>query len=130
MKKIKLEEAYFGVSTLTFNGKELRYWNLFENLRVKWSVARYVAMSKKEREQIWVSPIHFCFGDVWRRCEYEWIVNRWPCDENDKVCEGKKVDVFDVYVLPNEKHLMEIVNSITKSSAKKYLKEERKRLRR
>ena len=127
--KMNLNEAYFGVCNLDFNG-EIRTWNLFDNLRVKWSVARYVTMSKKEREQLLVSPIHFCFGDVWHRCEYEWIVNRWLCSENDKVCEGKKVDVFDVYVLPNEKHLMEIVNSITKSSAKKYLKEERERLRR
>lgn len=123
---MKIDDAYFGVCNLDFNG-EISTWNLFDNLRVKWSVAKYVSMTPEERKLLSSEPYRFCFGDVWGRCEYEWIVNRWPYSEEDKVTDGKKVDVFQMYVEPNKDYLMEIVNKISVTSAKNYLREERKR---
>lgn len=119
---MNLNKAYFGVTTLENN--KLRTWNLFDNLRVKWSVARYVAMSKEERKNLVSEPYRFCFGDVWGRCEYECVLLPWP-SMNEK--KALKVDVFQLYVEPNKDYLMEIVDSISVTSAKQYLREERNR---
>ena len=129
-KKIKLDDAYFGVNLYSLNyssleKRKIETYNLFNFGRVKWSVARYVTMTKEEQEVMLSDPVRFCFGDVWGRCEYEYLVRPMVSDDKDEV----KTDVFQMYVEPNAKYLMSIVNRITKTSAQKYLREERKRLK-
>lgn len=128
---MKIDEAYFGVCIRDFNTGKIKSYNLFNSSRVKWSVARYVIMSKEERDSLFSDPLHFCFGDVQGRCEYEFMVCPWGgLNENDKVVDvGEKVDIFKMYVEPNADYLMELVNSISVNSAKRYLRNERKRLR-
>ena len=88
-------------------------------------MARYVTMCKEEREALLSDPVRFCFGDVWSRCEYEYLIRPMVGDDEDEI----KMDVFQMYVEPNASYLMSIVDRITKTSAQKYLREERKRLK-
>lgn len=130
-EKVNLDELYFGIKLFSLsyaNENErttLKTYNLFDFSRVKWSVARYVTMSDKEKKTLLSDPLHFCFGDVWGRCEYEYLIRPMVSDNKGEV----KTDVFQMYVEPNAKYLMSIVNRITKTSAQKYLREERKRLK-
>lgn len=128
LKKISIDKAYFGVKlfALSYSShkeRKIETYNLFDFGRVKWSVARYVTMSKEERESLLSDPLHFCFGDVAGGCEYEYIIRPMVSKEEDE----KKVDVFQMYVEPNADHLMSIVDRISVSSAQKYLREERRR---
>ena len=134
--KININDLYFGVKLMPlsyWSQKErisLKTYNLFDLSKVKWSVAMWVTMGEKKREEI-TNPLHFLFGDVWSRAEYEFIVCPWPYGDGEGVSEnGQKVDTFTMYVLPNEKLLMDMVNRVTKSSASKYLAEWRKTYKR
>ena len=137
MKK-NINDLYFGIKLwpLSFSNinkvTQLEEHNLFDISKVKWSVAKYASLSKKEKENTINDPLVFCFSDVWARCEYEFVVCPWGgLDENDKVVDvGIKADIFEMYVKPNAKLLMEMINSVSVSSAKKYLAEERKRFKR
>ena len=130
---MKIDDLYFGVKLmpLSYNSKEgrtvLKTYNLFDFSRVKWSVARWVTMSDEEKKDI-TSPLPFLFGDVWGRTEYEFIVCPWPYGDGEGISDnGQKVDTFTMYVEPNAKLLMDMVNSVSVSSAKKYMTEWRKR---
>lgn len=133
---MKIDDLYFGVKLmpLSYGSEEgriaLKTYNLFEFSKVKWSVARWVTMSDEEKKNI-TSPLHFLFGDVWGRAEYEFIVCPWPYGDGEGVSDnGQKVDTFMMYVEPNAELLMDMVNSVSVSSAKKYMAEWRKRYKR
>ena len=133
-KKTKIDDLYFGVKLfpMSYASKselnKLKTYNLFEFGRVKWSVARYATMTDKEKKSILSDPLRFCFGDVWSRTEFEFIACPWPyTDEMTISNSGVKVDTWSLYVEPNADLLMEMVNSVSVPSAKKYLSEERKR---
>lgn len=137
MKKIKLEDLYFGVVLYDFSwsGKDkrqLKTYNLFNSLRVLRSVAMWVVETNKDskfaKEHDFLS---WCFGDVRARAEWEFIVCPWGgLKDDDKVVEvGEKVDTYRMYVEPNAKYLRELVDTVSVSSAKKFLAEERKRYR-
>lgn len=134
--KININDLYFGVKLMPLSywsqeeSVSLKTYNLFELSKVKWSVAMWVTMDEKRREGI-TSPLHFLFGDVWSRAEYEFIVCPWPYGDGEGVSEnGQKVDTFMMYVEPNAELLMDMVNSVSVSSAKKYMTEWRKRYKR
>lgn len=133
---MKIDSLYFGIKLmpLSYNSEEsrtaLKTYNLFGFSKIKWSVARWVTMSDEEKKNI-TSPLHFLFGDVWSRAEYEFIVCPWPYGDGEGVSDnGQKVDTFTMYVEPNAKLLMDMVNSVSVSSAQKYLREWRKRYKR
>lgn len=134
--KMSINDLYFGMVMNKMNysseseRSDIETYNLFNISRVKWSVARYVTMSASERKEI-SDPLLFCFGDVWGRTEYEFMLCPWPYRDGDFVEQvGHKVDMYTMYVKPNAELLMDIINRVTVSSAKKYLAEERKRLKR
>lgn len=125
-----IDKAYFGIKlfSLSYSSKEnrkLETYNLFDFANVKWSVARYITMTEEEKKYLLSEPLHFCFGDVWGRCQYEYIIRPMVSTEDDEM----KIDVFQMYVEPNAEYLMKIVNSISVNSAKEYLKEERRKRR-
>ena len=133
---MNIDGLYFGVKLMPFsyNSEEgrtaLKTYNLFGFSKIKWSVARWVTMSDDEKKNI-TSPLHFVFGDVWGRTEYEFIICPWPYGDGEGVSDnGQKVDTFTMYVEPNAKLLMDMVNSVSASSAKKYMTEWRKRYKR
>lgn len=129
MKKVRLDSLYFGIKlfSMSYSNKEerkvLKTYNLFDFSRVKWSVAKYVTMTKEERKSLLTDPLHFCFGDIWSRCEYEYIIRPTVSDEDDEI----KIDAFQMYVEPNADYLMSLVDSVSLNSAKTYLRKEKKR---
>lgn len=135
-EKININDLYFGMvmnkmnySSVSERG-DIETYNLFDISRVKWSVAKYVTMSIDKRKMI-PDPLMFCFGDVWSRTEYEFIMCPWPYMDGEFVEQfGHKVDMYTMYVKPNAELLMDIVNRVTVSSAKKYISDERKRFKR
>lgn len=126
-----LDKLYFGVVLypLSYGSSQDRkptVYNLFDFGRVKWAVAKYVTMTPENKKKI-EDPAMFCFGSVWGRTEFEFMVCPWPYLEGDKIEDcGAKVDVYEMYVKPNIEHLMELVNSVSVNSAKKCLKENRR----
>lgn len=132
-EKMNLNDLYFGIvmNQMSYSSENergnIKTYNLFDFSKVKWSVARYVTMSEEEKEGL-TRPLHFCFGDVWGRTEYEFMMCPWPYRDGDFVEQvGHKVDMFRMYVEPNGELLMDIVDRVTKSSAQKYLREWNKR---
>ena len=133
-KKININKLYFGVKLfpMSYPSKskldKLKTYNLFDFGRVKWSVARYVTMTDKERKSLMSDPVHFCFGDVWSRTEFEFVACPWPYTDKDTIeNSGVKVDTYQMYVEPNADYLMSLVNRVSPTSARMYLREERKR---
>ena len=101
----------------------LETYNLFDFSRIKESVAIYRTMNEDRRKEI-TDPLFFCFADVWSRCEYEMVICPWPFSEGELVeHNGVKVDLFELYVKPNAKYLMSLVESVDEADCKKYLKE-------
>lgn len=120
-EKLDIEKLYFGVKIIDLNTGEIRTINLFGIGRVAESVAVYVKRrnTKAWKEQVeneHFDPLFFCFGDVWSRVEYEMIVT----DMFGKTEE--KVDVYRMYVEPNRDLLLDMINRVTVSSARRYLK--------
>ena len=133
---MKLNDLYFGVKLmpLSYGSQEerisLKTYNLFDLSKIKWSVARWVTMSDEEKKSI-TSPLHFIFGDVWGRAEYEFIVCPWPYGDGEGVSDnGQKVDTFMMYVEPNREYLMSLIEQVDEADCKKYLKEWRKKYKR
>ena len=135
--KIPIDALYFGVvlNPISYASAEerntLKTYNLFDFARVKYSVAMWVTMSPEEkaRRKDLHSQLMWCFGDTWSRTEFEFIVCPWGgSDEDDKVFEvGRKVDIFSMYVEPNGALLMDLVNRVSESSARAFLREWNKR---
>lgn len=137
MKKTKLKDLYFGVVVYDFNwpGKDkqqLKTYNLFNSLRVLRSVAMWVVETNKSSKFAEEHDfLRWCFGDVRARAEWEFIVCPWGgLREEDRVVDtGIKVDTYRMYVEPNAKYLRELVDSVSVSSAKKFLAVMRRRYR-
>ena len=133
---MKLNDLYFGIKLrpMSWSNKEdrrrLETYNLFDFSRIKESIAIYRTMDEARKKEL-TSPLHFCFGDVWSRCEFEFIVCPWPYGEGDTIdgC-GVKVDTYSLYVEPNADYLMSLVESVDENDCKKYLSELRKQRRR
>lgn len=99
--------------------------NLFGSLRVLGSVALWRTMTPGRRAEI-SNPLMFLFGDTWSRVQWEMNIGPAFCDDLDKY---HKTDVYTMYVMPNEKYLLEYVDTITLNSCREYLKKERARRR-
>ena len=131
--RMSIDDLYFGVVLMPMSYSSYeertkpRVYNLFDFSRVRWAVARWVTMKPEERRNI-SNPLSFLFGDVWGRTEYEFIMCPWPYKDNEKVEDsGVKVDTYKMYVEPNADLLMNLVSRVSKTSARRYLTEWRKR---
>lgn len=118
---------------MSWSGREdrrrLETYNLFDLSRIKESIAIYRTMGEERRKEL-SSPLHFCFGDVWSRTEYELIACPWPYMDGELVEDnGIKVDTYSLYVEPNADYLMSLVESVDENDCKKYLSELRKQRR-
>lgn len=122
MKTININDLYFGYKQFDFNTGELRTHNLFGSMRVLTSAALY--RTKGDKLQL-EDPFSFIFGDTRGRCQYEFVISPWAGDG-----EEQKVDIFSMYVEPNKKYLMSLVDQVSISSCRKLLAEERKRRKR
>lgn len=124
--KTKIEDLYFGICEIDQNSNRLVQRNLFDNLRVKQSIAIYRKMTPEEREKLVSNPVYFCFGDTNGRVEYEMRIAPEVFKEGMLVKESEKTDIYKMYVLPNSEYLMSLVDSIDEKTAKKWLKENKR----
>lgn len=119
MKDIK--DLYFGCLNYDFNSGKMEKFNLFNSMRVLHSIAIYKTRQEELANQEWLSgefdPLHFCFGDLWGHVEYEMQVGGLF----DKDTEKKSL--WDMYVVPNEKLLMKMVDEVSVESCEKWLEE-------
>ena len=129
-KTKSIDDLYFGVRSASGSWSRgdkftLDVWNIFDNSRVKLAVASWVIETNKDPK---FTEDHefllWCFGEVHWRCEYEFQVLSWPDHEGD---EPTKVDVYEMFLEPNETILKQMVSEVSLASAKKYRNEERKR---
>ena len=125
-EKISIESLYFGIKLYPMSytkgqRQELKTYNLFDFSRVKYAVAAWVIMPEEEkaRKKNLHDQLMWCFSSVWSRTEYEFIVSPWPGNENDS---SIKIDTFAMYVEPNGELLMDLVNRVSASSAKAYIR--------
>lgn len=114
-----IEDLCFGIRLFDFNSGKLKTENLFQSSRVMHSVAVWLTMPDKLRKQH--DLIRFCFGDTSGHVEYEMYVRDVIVkpSERDKLT---KVSVYEMYVLPNADYLTSLVNSVSVSSAKRWLR--------
>lgn len=125
-KEMAIDDLYFGIKLYPLSytkgqRQELQTYNLFGFSRVRYAVAAWVIMPEEEkaRKKDLHDQLMWCFGDVWCRAEYEFIVNPWPGGEDD---ESIKADTFTIYVEPNGELLMDLVNRVSASSARAYIR--------
>lgn len=124
-KKMKLTDLYFGyknyaMSYTSREEREIKTYNLFSGTRVLRSVAMWVLMPEKEKKER--NALSWCFADVRGRAEYEFVMSPWVGGG-----EPQKVDIWTMYVEPNKDILLDLISRVSVSSARAYLREERKR---
>lgn len=117
---MKMEDLYFGIMAPDLNGNRLKLANLFGYHSVLFSVAKYVEMRETLLKPV-NDPLFYCFGDFWARAEYEMLIS----DLGSRNTE--KYDIYELYVKPNAKLLMSMVESVDIKDAKKWLREDKKR---
>ena len=126
--KYKLTDLYFGYKNYEMSytaGKERKIvtYNLFDSHRVLRSVARWVLMSDEDKKKH--DALSYCFSDVRGRAEYEFVISPWAGEG-----EAQKVDIWTMYVEPNKELLLDLISRVSPTSARAYLREERKRYQR
>lgn len=123
-ERINFNDLYYGICNMDDNTGEMKSYNVFDIYRVKRAVADWVMMKDERKAEI-EDPIRYCFGDVWSRCEYEWIVTPWPPRDN----QGEKVDVYDMYIEPNRALLMDMLDNVSLKSAREWRTADNRRLK-
>lgn len=123
--KIQLTDLYFGyknyaMSYTSGEERKIETHNLFDSIRVLRSVALWALMPEKEKKEH--DALSWCFMDVGGRAEYEFIMSPWVGGG-----EAQKVNIYQMYVEPNRELLLDLIARVTPNSARKYLREERKR---
>lgn len=126
--KIKLTDLYFGYKNYEMSyssGRERKIvtYNLFGSSRVLRSIALWVLMPEKERNDH--DALSWCFSDVRCRSEYEFVMSPWAGGG-----EPEKVDIWTMYVEPNRELLLGLISRVTPNSARQYLRDERKQCQR
>ena len=136
---MKITDLKFMVKRWDFNTSQFEDFNIFNNGGVLRSVALWVKASKtkkKTKNDNFILKEHsspenrlmFLFGDLWGRCEYEFIVKDGQLAGGlFEDVEGEKTDIFQYYVKPNAKELLEMVDKVSLSSATNFLREDRNR---
>ena len=116
----KIDDLYFGIKYWDFNNKCLRDANLFDCSRVRQMVANYIIDKSNKRLTDWQKnePMMYMFGDLWSRCEWELVVNGLTEDDN----EAAKIDIFNLYVKPNERLLLNMIDEVSVRSAQMWRK--------
>lgn len=119
--EIDIKDLYFGCMNYDFNQKKMVKRNLFGSMRVLHSIAVYKIKQEELEDNAWLesrfNPLRFCFGDLWGHVEYEMQVGGAFQEETEKL------SLWDMYVEPNGKLLMDMVNSVSIESCERWLKE-------
>ena len=111
----KIDDLYFGIKYWDFNNKCLKDANLFDCCHVREMTARYIIEKARGSLDDYAkeNPLMYIFGDVWSRCEWEFAI-RGIVDDDDKT---EKIDVFNLYVVPNGKLLLKMIDEVSTNNA-------------
>lgn len=123
-ERINFNDLYYGICSMDQNTEKMVSYNIFDIYRVKRAVADWVLMNDERKSEI-DDPIRYCFGDVWSRFEYEWMVTPLLPKEN----QGEKVDVYDMYIEPNRSLLMDMLDNVSLKSAREWRTADNRRLK-
>ena len=120
--KMNIDDLDFEVMVGDFNHGGFRKLNLFNITRVKYSVALYLTRREKDEYLKNKTPdavLCYLFGDTWGRVEYEFLVQPMLGKSED---EWEKTCVYEFFVVPNKDLLLEMVESVSVTSARKWLR--------
>lgn len=116
-----IKDLYFGCMNYDFNSKQFKEFNLFQSMRVLHSIAVYRTRQEELENEGWyggkLNPLRFCFGDLDGHVEYE-LQAGGPFED-----KTTKLSLWDMYVVPNQKLLMAMVNSVSVESCSDWLEE-------
>ena len=126
-KSIDIEHLYFGITLFDFNSRSFKHANLFGSIRVLSSIASYVLMTQKRRQELKLDDtsdtsrlLSYLFGDTRGRVQYEFVCSDFPpSPDPERRCE-EKLDTYFLYVLPNADYLLDLVSRVSKSSARRW----------
>lgn len=121
----RIQDLYFGVicpDWLVAKGGR-GVVNLFDLCGIRYYAARYRLRESGcgFNRAICGDPLFFVFGDVWSRCEFEFVINSFP-----EKGEGSKMSIFDMYVTPNKQLLLNMIDECSEGSARTYIREWKK----
>jgi len=117
---MKITDLDFQIASWDVNKKKLVWSNIFDYYWIQWGVATWRTMSPKRKKEI-KDPIFYIFGDTWSRCEWEMLVRGFPTNDEDE-----KVDVYSLFLKPNSKLLMEMINKVSANSCRVWLRENKR----
>lgn len=139
MKK-KLTDLEFYVPIWTFD-KKMEYRNIFQSLEVLRNVARYrkgeydklQKLREGEPKGLFRKPLEqwafYCFSSMWSRVEWEFGFGE-PFKNSDGTWDGRKVDVFTAFILPNAKLLKQMIDEVSLNSCNEWSRKDRKTVKR
>lgn len=122
----KITDLKYNAVKYDFNTGKLETFNVFGNISVLHSIAIWKTRDEKFRKNI-DNPTMFFFSAYWSRCQYEFLVSEFVGKEDQ---EPEKVDVFKMYIKPNETLLLDMINDVSVNSCRKWLTEYNKLYRR
>lgn len=110
----QIGDLEFNVTLPTPEGG-LQTYNIFDHLGVRRAIAIY---KTRKEPYITMDPALWFFGDFWGRCEYEMIVADFPDDSHPR-----KTDIYQMFIVPNSKLLIDMIDKVTVKSCREWLKE-------
>lgn len=119
---MRIDNLYFGIVLVDPNTSKPKVYNLFGSTRIQRSVAVWATMSQAERAEI-EDGVHFCFGDTQGRSEYEFRICPLNTITDSIQEESTKCDPYELYVKPNAHLLMEMVNKISATEGRRWLRD-------
>lgn len=109
----------------------LEYFNIFDSIRVKRSVALWVANFVPHDQTPETAFMQWCFGDLRGRNEYEigMCPNNLIGSEN-ATDVSVRISIYDAFLANNEPVLRALVDSVDVASAERWLGEDTRKVRR
>lgn len=132
MKKLKDLEY----NVCRWNHGKIETFNVFQHSGVLLSAAKYrlgefdkfqKEWHKGEDRDYWHDLAMWLFGDLWSRYEYEFGFGD-AFKKDDGSWEGEKTDIYTVFCEPNIKLLKSMIDEVSLTSCKEYVREYNKQV--
>jgi len=118
---MRVQDLYFGVLCPNSQGELITApVNLFDIAHTRYYAAKF-RIAQAKGEKIDIDPAMYVFGDVWSRCEYEMLVS--PLFRGEQI----KVDLYQLYVVPQREILFKMIDECSVNSCKQYIRDYKKR---
>lgn len=121
-KNNRIQDLHFYVVTPSHNNEIISApVDLFDLCNIRLYAAKYRVALDSDEPFVGV-PLFYIFGEVWSRSEFEFEMSSLLGEKSTKV------DLYRLYVAPNEAMLLNMVKNCTATSARSYIRAERARL--